>query len=57
MYQHDTELNTPFMQVSTRSYPIMLTLYNLFYPIVNGQRVKLITLSLLPYLDNIALAY
>jgi len=45
------------MQVSTRSYPIMLTLYNLFYPIVNGQRVKLITLSLLPYLDNIALAY
>jgi len=47
----------PFMQVSTRSYPILLTLYNLFYPIINGQRVKLITLDLLPYLDNIALAY
>ena len=47
----------PFMQVSTRSYPIMLTLYDLFYPLVEGVRVKAITINLLTYLDEIALAY
>lgn len=47
----------PFMQVCTRSYPIMLTLYKIFYPIINGKRVKLITLGILPYLDEIVLAY
>lgn len=26
----------PFKQVSTRSFPIMLTLYNLFYSVVDG---------------------
>ena len=45
------------MQVSTRSYPIMLTLYDLFYPLIEGVRVKAITIDLLTYLDEIALAY
>ena len=45
------------MQVSTRSYPIMLTLYNLFYPEIDGIRVKAITIDLLTFLDDIALAY
>lgn len=47
----------PFLQVLTRSYPFMLTLYNVFYKQVNGKIVKIIDYDLLPYLDCIALAY
>jgi hypothetical protein len=46
-----------FLQVPTRSFPILRSLYELFYPIVGGKRVKLITLGVLAYLDDIALAY
>jgi len=45
------------MQVITRSFPIMLKLYNLFYTRINGKVVKGITLDLLNYLDPIVLAY
>lgn len=45
------------MQVSTHNYPIMLTLYDLFYPLVEEIRIKAITINLLTYLDEIALAY
>jgi LAGLIDADG DNA endonuclease family len=47
----------PFMRFHTRSYPIMLTLDNLFYSIVNGKRTKTISPNLLFYLDDVALAY
>lgn len=46
-----------FMQVHTRSYPFMLTLEKLFYSIVDGKRIKVISPDLLFYIDDIALAY
>nr|QCI56427.1 hypothetical protein [Hypsizygus marmoreus]QKJ80206.1 hypothetical protein [Hypsizygus marmoreus] len=46
-----------FMQVRTRSYPIMLTLYDMFYTVTNKKAVKTINYGLLSYLDDIALAY
>jgi hypothetical protein len=45
------------MRFHTRIYPIMLTLNNLFYSIVDGKSTKTISPDLLLYLDNIALAY
>lgn len=45
------------IQVMTRSYPTMLILYNLFYTVTNRKAVKTINYDLLPYLDEIALAY
>ncbi len=46
-----------FMQIHTRSYPILLALYNLFYQLIDGKYVKVITPALLTYIDAIALAY
>jgi hypothetical protein len=46
-----------FMRFHTRTYPIMLTLDNLFYSIVDGKRTKTISPDLLFHLDAIALAY
>lgn len=46
-----------FMQVSTRAYPILLTLHRLFYKEVDGKYVKYISWELLSYLDDVALAY
>jgi hypothetical protein len=48
-----------FMQIHTRSYPIMLTLYNLFYSADNpkGKITKFISPDLLIYLDRVVLAY
>lgn len=46
-----------FMQVSTRAYPMLLTLYHLFYKQVDGVTVKYISWELLSYLDDVALAY
>jgi hypothetical protein len=47
----------PFLQVHTRSYPYLTSIYNLFYQNINGKMVKTIDYGLLPYLDDIALAY
>lgn len=47
----------PFLQVLTRSYTFLLSLYHVFYQEVNGKMVKVIDYNLLPYLDDIALAY
>ena len=47
-----------FIQVSTRSYPMLTDLYKLFYrEIGQGKVVKVISLELVHYLDDIALAY
>lgn len=46
-----------FINVVTRSDPKLLTLFNLFYNVKNGRAVKTINYELLPYLDEIALAY
>jgi LAGLIDADG DNA endonuclease family/Cytochrome C oxidase subunit II, transmembrane domain len=46
-----------FISVVTRSYSKLLTLFNLFYEVKNGKVVKRINYELLPYLDEIALAY
>jgi hypothetical protein len=46
-----------FMRFHTRSYPIMLTLNNLFYTIVEGKSTKTISPDLLRHLDDVALAY
>lgn len=45
------------MQVSTRAYPMLLTLYHVFYKEVGGEMVKTISYELLPYLTDVALAY
>lgn len=45
---------TPFTQVMTRSYPLLLNLYDLFYITGKG---KTITWRIFPYLDDISLAY
>lgn len=46
-----------FMRFHTRSYPIMLSLYNLFYTIEKDKITKTISPDLLYYLDGRALAY
>lgn len=45
------------INVVTRSYPKMLIFFNLFYEIKKDKAVKTINYELLPYLDDIALAY
>jgi hypothetical protein len=53
----------PFIQVMTRSYPALILLHKLFYQIsVNGNnstatKTKVITTSLLQYLNPVCLAY
>lgn len=49
--------NYYFISVVTRSYSKLLTLFNLFYEVKNGKVMKIINYELLPYLDEIALAY
>lgn len=46
-----------FFNVATRSYPTLLTYYQLFYKIREGKAVKTINYDLLPYLDDIAVAF
>jgi LAGLIDADG DNA endonuclease family/Cytochrome C oxidase subunit II, transmembrane domain len=46
-----------FVQASTRSYPYLSTLFELFYSLHNGKWVKVISSNLILYLDDIALAY
>jgi hypothetical protein len=42
---------TPFCQVVTRTYPILVTLHKLFYlQASNGKFVKVITWKIYPYL-------
>lgn len=47
----------PFLMVLTRSYPYLLSLYELFYVKVDGKVNKCINYELLTHLDDIALAY
>jgi hypothetical protein len=46
-----------FVQVTTRTYPVMVMLYDLFYTKVNGVSVKRLQPELFLYLNEIALAY
>lgn len=51
-------ISVPFIQVITRTYPILLFLHSLFYvKDVNGKFTKVITWQLYPYLNEIVLAY
>lgn len=47
----------PFTQILTRSYPYLMTLYNLFYKQENGKMVKFISDELIIYLNPVVLAY
>ena len=45
-----------FTQIHTRSYPCLLPWYNLFYPLVNGVRIKVFPVLELHYFDALMLA-
>ena len=49
----------PFIQVMTRSYPALITLYKLFYQanVNRNKNIKVITTDLLQYLIPVSLAY
>ncbi len=42
--------------IHTRSYPFLMLLYNMFYPLVNGKRIKIIPDNLIYFLNPISLA-
>lgn len=44
------------MQIHTRSYPFFLEFYNLFYPLINGARTKIIPVIPFHHFDALALA-
>lgn len=44
------------LYLTTRSYPILLELHNMFYTLVGGKYIKIISLDLLEYLTPITLA-